>query len=90
MVPIVLPAMNAAGVDPVHLGVVITLNMMIGLSTPPMGVLLLLMSNLTSTPLGEIIREMWPFLLNLIFALMVLIFFPAISLWLPGLLGYSG
>jgi len=90
MVPIILPAMNAAGVDPVHLGVVITLNMMIGLSTPPMGVLLLLMSNLTSTPLGEIIREMWPFLLNLILALMVLIFFPAISLWLPGLLGYSG
>jgi len=90
MVPIVLPAMNAAGVDPVHLGVVITLNMMIGLSTPPMGVLLLLMSNLTSTPLGDVIREIWPFLLNLIFTLMVLIFFPAISLWLPGLLGYSG
>jgi tripartite ATP-independent transporter DctM subunit len=90
MVPIILPAMNAAGVDPVHLGVVVTLNMMIGLSTPPMGVLLLLMSNLTSTPLNEIIREIWPFLLNLIFTLTVLIFFPAISLWLPGLLGYTG
>ena len=90
MVPIILPAMNAAGVDPVHLGVVLTLNMMIGLSTPPMGVLLLLMSNLTSTPLSEIIREIWPFLANLILTLTVLIFFPAISLWLPGLLGYSG
>lgn len=90
MVPIILPAMNAAGVDPVHLGVVITLNMMIGLSTPPMGVLLLLMSNLTETPLSQIIREIWPFLLNLLLTLAILIFFPAISLWLPGLLGYGG
>lgn len=89
MVPIILPAMNAAGVDPVHLGVVLTLNMMIGLSTPPMGVLLLLMSNLTSTPLSEIIREIWPFLLNLLLTLTLLIFFPAISLWLPGVLGFG-
>lgn len=90
MVPIILPAMNAAGVDPVHLGVVLTLNMMIGLSTPPMGVLLLLMSNLTSTPLRDIIREIWPFLANLLLTLTVLIFFPAISLWIPRLLGYTG
>lgn len=90
MVPIVLPAMNAAGVDPVHLGVVLTLNMMIGLSTPPMGVLLLLMSNLTSTPLRQIIHEIWPFLVNLLVSLTVLILFPSISLWVPRLLGYSG
>lgn len=90
MVPIIMPAMNAAGVDPVHLGIVLTLNMMMGLSTPPLGVLLLLMSNLTDTPLGRIIRAMWPFLLAMLVVLLILVVFPSISLFVPRLLGYDG
>lgn len=90
MVPIVMPVMRAAGVDPVHFGVVITLNMMIGLSTPPMGMLLLIMSNLTKTPLSAVIRDIWPFLTMMVAVLLVLVLVPDISLWLPRRLGYSG
>lgn len=90
MVPLVLPAMNAAGVDPIHLGIVLTINMMIGLSTPPFGVLLMLMSNLTGTPLGKIIREMLPFLGGMMALLLLLVFFPGISLAVPRLIGYLG
>lgn len=90
MVPLVLPAMNAAGVDPIHLGIVLTLNMMMGLSTPPFGVLLMLMGNLTGTPLGRIIREMLPFLGGMLVVLLVLVVFPDISLTIPRLIGYLG
>lgn len=89
MVPIVMPAMDAAGIDPIHLGIVLILNMMMGLSTPPMGVLLLLMSNLTNTPLGEIIKEVWPFLLAMLGVLLLLVLVPNITLWVPRLLGYG-
>jgi C4-dicarboxylate transporter, DctM subunit len=89
MIPIVLPALLSAGVDPVHLGVVITFNIMIGLASPPVGMLLFIMSNLTGTPLREIIREMLPFIAVLIGSLLLLSLWPDITLALPRLLGYG-
>ena len=90
MVPVVLPIMRLVGIDPVHFGVVIVLNMMIGLSTPPFGVLLFIVSSTTRTALKDVIREIWPFLGIMIVALVVLILFPDIVLWVPRLMGYGG
>lgn len=90
MLPIVLPIVKAAGIDLVYFGVVITLNMMIGLGLPTLGVLNFILSRLTHTPLNEIIDEMWPFLGLLIAGLVALIVFPQLSLFLPHLLGFTG
>lgn len=90
MLPIVLPIVKAAHIDPVYFGVVITLNMMIGLGMPSLGVINFILSKLTNTPLREIVREMWPFLGLLVAGLALLIAFPQISLLLPHLAGYRG
>jgi tripartite ATP-independent transporter DctM subunit len=90
MIPIVLPAIMAAGIDPVHFGVVITVNMMIGMCMPPVGVLLFIVSRTSKTPHKEVIHEIWPFLAIMVAALVVLTLVPDITLWVPRLLGYSG
>jgi tripartite ATP-independent transporter DctM subunit len=90
MVPVVLPVMRLVGIDPVFFGVVIVLNMMIGLSTPPFGVLLFIVSSTTGTPLQDVIRQIWPFLGIMIVSLIVLILFPDIVLFVPRLMGYGG
>lgn len=88
MIPIILPTLISSGIDPVHFGVTITLNMMIGLSTPPFGVLLFIVSSVSRTPLREVIREIWPFLAVMLVTLWVLVFVPEIVLFIPELLGY--
>jgi len=90
MIPIVLPVLGPAGIDPVHFGVTITLNMMIGLSTPPFGVLLFIVSSMTRTPLQSVIREIWPFLGIMGVSLILLVLFPDIVLVVPRMLGYGG
>lgn len=90
MIPIVFPIITAAGVDPIHFGVVIVLNMMIGLSTPPFGVNLFIISQLTGTPLREVIRDIWPFIGVMLLALIILILVPDIVLYFPRFLGYEG
>lgn len=89
MLPIVLPIVRAANIDPVYFGVVITLNMMIGLGMPSLGVINFILSKLTKTPLNEIIREMWPFLGLLVGGLILLMVFPQITLFLPHLMGFK-
>lgn len=89
LVPLLVPTMHALGIDPVHFGVVIVFNIMIGLVTPPYGLLLFVLSSLTGVRLGEIIREILPFLLVLLLVLTALIFVPQIVLWLPSLFGYG-
>ena len=76
------------GVDLVHFGVVIVLNMMIGLLTPPYGVLLFVLSGLTGTPVKEIVRELVPFILALVAVLFLITFVPSLVLALPMLAGY--
>ena len=90
IIPLFLPAAQALGIDLVHFGVVAIVNCMIGLVTPPYGILLFVVATVTRIPLGEIIREIWPFLGVLIFALLLLILFPGLTLWLPRLMGYEG
>ena len=90
IVPLFLPTCRALGIDLVHFGVVIVVNIMIGLITPPYGVLLFVINALTGIPLKDIIREIWPFLAVLILALIVLTLAPDIVLWLPRTFGYQG
>jgi len=90
VVPILLPTCRALGVDLVHFGVVITVNIMIGLITPPYGVLLFVINGITGIALRDIIREIWPFLLALLVALFSMTLVPAIVLWLPRMFGYQG
>jgi tripartite ATP-independent transporter DctM subunit len=88
VIPILMPTVHALGIDPVYFGVVSTVNMMIGLITPPMGQVVFLISGITGIRVADILREVWPLLTVLIVALFVLVFLPQITLWLPELAGY--
>ena len=90
LVPMLVPSCRALGIDLVYFGVVIIVNMMIGLVTPPFGVLLFVLNGVTGIPLGDIIREAWKFIGALISVLVLLILFPGIVMWLPRMLGYQG
>ena len=87
-VPMLLPAAKLLGIDLVHFGVLAVLNMMIGLITPPFGMLLFVTKALTGIPIGEMVREGWLFLLMLIALLLLITMFPQIVLWLPQSMGY--
>jgi len=89
IVPLFLPTCRALGIDLVHFGVVVVVNTMIGLITPPYGILLFVINATTGAPLRDMIREIWPFLLALIAALLTITLFPDLVLWLPRLLGYQ-
>ncbi|MEG1825271.1 MAG: TRAP transporter large permease subunit, partial [Cloacibacillus sp.] len=84
--PIVIPIVSAVGIDLVHFGVLICLNMMIGLCTPPFGFLLFVTANIGKTPLADVVREIFPMLLILIAVMVVLMLFPQTILWLPGMM----
>ncbi len=88
-VPMLLPAAKLLGVDLVHFGVLVVLNMMIGLIHPPFGMLLFVTKALTGIPIGEMMREGWPFLLMLLGLLLAITCFPQIVLWLPQTMGYG-
>lgn len=90
IVPLFIPAARHLGIDLVHFGVVTVVNCMIGLITPPYGIVLFVINAVTGIPLREIIREIWLFIGVLIAALLTMILFPGIILWLPRLLGYQG
>jgi len=83
--PIVLPVVKAVGVDLVHFGVVVTLNLMIGLLTPPFGVLLFLLSGLTKVPIEDILREVFPYMMVLIFVLFLITYWEGLVMFLPNL-----
>jgi tripartite ATP-independent transporter DctM subunit len=89
-VPVLLPSATALGIDLVHFGVVLILNFMIAMITPPYGLILCVLASLTGVPIREINREIWQFCVPLTVVLFVLIAFPAITLWLPRLFGYAG
>lgn len=90
IIPLFLPTCNELGIDLVHFGVVAVVNCMIGLITPPYGILLFVINAVTQIPLREIIGEIWAFLGVLVLALACLILFPGIVLWLPRMFGYPG
>lgn len=88
LVPVLFPVVTALGVDPVHFGLVVCLNLCIGFVTPPVGVVLYVTSNITKANVPSIVKASLPFLAALIVVLMIVTFIPAISLWLPRLLGF--
>lgn len=90
MVPILMPSVHALGVDPVHFGVVVIIDMMIGLITPPYGELLFLLSGTSRIPLAELVQEIWPFIITLAIALLVVVLFPDMVLFIPRAAGYTG
>jgi tripartite ATP-independent transporter DctM subunit len=90
IVPVLLPTAKALGIDPVHFGVVAVVNIMIGLITPPYGLLLFMMTRIAEVPLKDLVREVMPFLLAMIAALALITFIPDIVLILPRLMGYKG
>lgn len=90
IVPLFLPACRELGIDLVHFGVVVVVNTMIGLITPPYGILLFVINATTGAPLRAVIAEIWPFLGALLLALMAMTLLPDMVLWLPRLLGYQG
>ncbi|MCB1806390.1 MAG: TRAP transporter large permease subunit, partial [Candidatus Competibacteraceae bacterium] len=88
--PLFIPACRELGIDLVHFGVVAVVNCMIGLITPPYGILLFVINGVTGIPLRDMIREIWPFLGMLIIALLAMILLPDLVLWLPRQFGYAG
>lgn len=85
VVPLLMPSLIALGIDPVHFGVVIIVNIVIGLITPPYGLLLFVLGSLTKTSILSIFKEVWIFIIPLVVALLLLVLFPGIVLWLPHL-----
>ena len=90
ILPLFIPTCRELGIDLVHFGVVAVVNCMVGLITPPYGILLFVINAVTRIPLAEIIREVLPFLAVLVMALLVLILVPDLVLFLPRMLGYQG
>ena len=90
IVPLFLPAARALGIDLVHFGVVVVVNTMIGLITPPYGMLLFVITATTGVPLRRMIPEVMPFLAVLVIALLGMTLAPGLVLALPRLLGYQG
>ncbi|MCF7944539.1 MAG: TRAP transporter large permease [Spirochaetia bacterium] len=83
MTPIIYPGLIAAGVDPIHLGIVVVLNLMVGLLTPPVGMSLYMVSNVAKEPVERIIRKIIPFFIPLIVSLLIITIFPVLSTFLP-------
>ena len=81
--PIIAKPLVAAGVDPVHLGMVVVFNLMIGLVTPPMGLALFLVADIAQVKMKDVLREMMPFYIPLLATLALITLFPALTLWLP-------
>ncbi|WP_243368840.1 TRAP transporter large permease [Microvirga solisilvae] len=90
VVPVFIPTAQALGIDLVHFGVVVVVNIMLGLITPPYGLLLFIMANISGEPLRDIVRDTMPFLFAMIVALAIMTFVPETVLWLPRLFGYQG
>jgi tripartite ATP-independent transporter DctM subunit len=90
ILPVLLPTANALGIDPVHFGVVAVVNIMIGLVTPPYGLLLFMMVKIAEVSLAELVREVMPFLAVMIGALALITLFPDLVLYLPRQFGYKG
>ena len=90
IVPILIPTAQALGIDMVHFGLVVVVNLMIGLITPPYGLLLFIVANITKAPFSAIVKDTLPFIYALIAALAIMTAFPDFVLWLPRLMAYKG
>lgn len=87
LTPILMPLVTMFGVDPVHFGIILVLNLMIGVLTPPFGLVLFVTAKIGRLPVGKLSRALVPWLIALVCALLLVSFFPEISLWLPRAMG---
>ncbi|QDZ01581.1 TRAP transporter large permease [Nitratireductor mangrovi] len=90
VIPVLIPTAQALGVDLVHFGIVCVVNIMIGLITPPYGLLLFIMTNIGQVSLRALVRDILPFLYAMLASLALITFFPDLVLFLPRMLGYQG
>ena len=90
IVPVLIPTAKALGIDMVHFGIMTVFNIMLGLVTPPYGLLLFIMTRIAEVPLGDIVRNVLPFLAVMLGVLAIITFLPDAVLFLPRLLGYTG
>jgi C4-dicarboxylate transporter, DctM subunit len=90
VIPVLIPTANVLGVDLVHFGIVCVVNIMIGLITPPYGLLLFIMTNIGKVSMSALVRDIMPFLIAMLASLALITFFPDLVLFLPRLLGYQG
>jgi len=85
-VPVLFPAAVELGIDPIHLGIVVVVNMEMGLITPPIGIDLYVASGVSGMPLYEVMRSAAPWILVVVGVLLLVTYFPSLSLFLPNLL----
>ncbi len=90
IIPLFIQSCRALGIDLVHFGIIVVVNCMIGLITPPYGILLFVINGVTGIKLIDMIKELWPFLIALLAALAILVLMPELVLWLPRRFGYAG
>jgi len=83
MVPLLLPIAKTLGVDPIHFGVIITINMELGMLTPPVGLNLFVASGITGEPIKEVVKSVIPWFIVMLIGLILITYIPEISLWLP-------
>lgn len=87
LTPLLMPVLASYGINRIQFGVVFQLNIMIGLLTPPLGMLLYVITGVSGVPMNEILRDLWPFLIALLVTLLLITFVPAITLAIPRLMG---
>jgi len=85
LAPILLPIVTRLGVDPVHFGIFMTVNLAIGFVTPPYGANLFVATAVANVSMERIVRYIWPFIISMIVSLLIITYVPAVSLFLPGL-----
>jgi TRAP-type transport system large permease protein len=88
LVPLLHPIALLYGIDPLHFGFLFVFNLVIGMLTPPVGVVLFVLCGITGIKLGELVKHVWPFIAVMYGLLFTCMFFPKIVLWLPRLMGY--
>jgi TRAP-type C4-dicarboxylate transport system permease large subunit len=86
--PIFLPIVVELGMDPTHFGIVMVLNLCVGLCTPPVGSVLFIGCSIAEIPITQVVRPLLPLFIAMIISLMIVTYVPALSLWLPGLFGF--
>jgi len=86
--PIFLPVAVRLGIDPIHFGIVMVMNLSIGLCTPPVGSILFVGCSVANLPIMKVVKPLVPFFIAMIITLLVVTYLPELSLWVPGLFGY--
>jgi TRAP-type C4-dicarboxylate transport system permease large subunit len=85
LTPVLVPITISFGIDPVHFGIIMILNLMIGLMTPPVGMVLYVLSGVSKVPFEQIVKAIWPYIIVLTIVLFIFTYVPVIVLFLPNL-----